>query len=106
MFFWDTLYTGSISDREFTERSGVLDLAYDVGDSVMADKGFTILDLLEARLNIPPFLKDYRNSLLPPKVIEMQEIASVRIHVERAIRQVKSFHILDGVIHATLYGSI
>ena len=74
MFFFDTLYTGSISDREFTERSGVLDLPYDVGDSVMADKGFTILDLLEARklkLNIPPFLKDTNS--LPPKVIETQE---------------------------------
>jgi hypothetical protein len=74
----------------------------------MADKGFTILDLVKARglkLNIPPFLKN-RSSLLPAEVIETQEIASVRIHVERAIRRVKGFHILDGVIDATMYGSI
>ena len=74
----------------------------------MADKGFTMLDLLEARglkLNIPPFLKD-QSSLLPAEVVETQEIASVRIHVERAIRRVKGFHILDGVIDATMYASI
>ena len=106
--FVSQLYTGSISDRELTERSGVLELPYDRGDSIIADKGFTILDLLEARglkLNIPPFLKD-RSSLLPAEVVETQEIASVRIHVERAIRRVKGFHILDGVIDATMYGSI
>ena len=106
--FVSQLYTGSISDRELTERSGVLELSYDRGDSIMEDKGFTILDLLEARglkLNIPPFLKD-RSSLLPAEVVETQEIASVRIHVERAIRRVKGFHILDGVIDATMYGSI
>ena len=106
--FVSQLYTGSISDRELTERSGVLDLPYDRGDSIMADKGFTILDLVEVRglkLNIPPFLKN-RSSLLPAEVIETQEIASVRIHVERAIRRVKGFHILDGVIDATMYGSV
>ena len=106
--FVSQLYTGAISDREITERSGVLDLPYDVGDCIMADKGFTISDLVEPKglkLNIPPFLKD-RGALNPTEIIETQEIASVRIHIERAIRRVKSFHILDGVIDATMYGTI
>ncbi|KAK2561962.1 hypothetical protein P5673_015389, partial [Acropora cervicornis] len=37
---------GSMSDREIVERSGILDLPFTEGDSVMADKGFTISDIL------------------------------------------------------------
>jgi hypothetical protein len=49
-------FGGSVSDKELTAQSGILDLL-DPGDSVMADRGFTIADLLEPRgvdLNIPP----------------------------------------------------
>lgn len=44
--FISQLYTGSISDRETVERSGMLDLPFNEGDSMMADKGFTISDIL------------------------------------------------------------
>ena len=56
--FISQLYTGSISDREITERSGFLDLPFDDNDSVMEDKGFTIQDLqpVGVFLNIPPIL--------------------------------------------------
>ena len=56
--FIGQLYTGSISDREMVERSGFLNLPFLEGDSVMADKGFTIEDILPlgVSLNIPPFL--------------------------------------------------
>lgn len=59
--FQSQLYSGCISDREIVERSGILDLPYDDGDGVMADKGFTIDDLLPlgVSLNIPPFLGHY-----------------------------------------------
>lgn len=40
------LYTGSISDREIDVRSGFLDLPFQENDSIMADKVFTIQDLL------------------------------------------------------------
>lgn len=52
------LYTGSITDREIVERSGFLNLPFSKGDTVMADKGFTIDDILPlgVSLNIPPFL--------------------------------------------------
>jgi len=55
--FISILYTGSISDKEITERSEFLDLPFDDNDSVKADKGFTIQDLLPVgvSLNIPPF---------------------------------------------------
>ncbi|PFX11864.1 THAP domain-containing protein 6 [Stylophora pistillata] len=46
MIFVSELYTGSISDREIVVRSGFLDLPFDDKDLVMADKGFTIDDLM------------------------------------------------------------
>ena len=56
--FISQLYTGHISDREIVTRSGFLNLPFSRGDSVMADKGFTVEDLLPlgVSLNIPPFL--------------------------------------------------
>ena len=58
--FMSFLYPVSISDKELTRQSGILNLL-DCGDSVMADRGFDIEDDLILRgvhLNIPPFLKD------------------------------------------------
>ncbi|XP_021373838.1 uncharacterized protein LOC110463521 [Mizuhopecten yessoensis] len=56
--FISALHTGSISDKEITKVSGLIDLL-DVGDEVMADKGFLIQDLLQkvgAKVVVPPFL--------------------------------------------------
>ena len=53
------LYPGSVSDKELTRRSGILDLL-DEGNRIMEDQGFDIkedLALLGVRLNIPPFMK-------------------------------------------------
>ena len=44
--FIGQLYSGSISDKEIVERSGFLKLPFENGDCVMADKGFTIKDVL------------------------------------------------------------
>ena len=54
--FVSSLFPGCISDKELTRRSGLLDLL-EPGDSVMADRGFDIEDLLlrGVQLNIPPF---------------------------------------------------
>ena len=37
--FVSSLYPGSISDKELTRQSGIMDL-HEPGDSVMADRGF------------------------------------------------------------------
>ena len=53
----------------------------------MADKGLTIQDL-GVPLNIPPFLGS--SSQMPAEdVVKTQEIASLRIHVERVINKIK-----------------
>ena len=106
--FISQLYTGSISDREITERSGLLKLPFHAGDCLMADKGFDIQDLLDpigVKLNIPPFLH-MQDQMTSEDVIQTQQIASERIHVERAINKVKNFHIFDQVIPLSLSGSI
>ena len=88
--FVSQLYNGSISDREIVYCSGFLDLPFNEGDSVMAEKGFTVEDLLAlgVKLNIPPFLCS--SIQMPTKeVVWTQEIASLRIHVERVINKIK-----------------
>ena len=85
-------------------RSGFLNKQFDRGDSVMADKGFTIQDLLPlgVSLNIPSFLGS-KGQMTPEEVVATQSIASLRIHVERAINKVKNFHIWDSVVPFTLF---
>ena len=50
--FISQLYTGRISDRDIVVRSGLLDLPFQEKDSIMADKGFTIQDLLPLRASV------------------------------------------------------
>ncbi len=80
------------------EKSGFLDLV-DIGDDYMADKGFLIRRLLGMRgatLNMPPF--SHGRQLASRAVTRTRRIASARIHVERAIRRLKAFRILNGPI--------
>lgn len=74
--FISELYGGCISDRELTVRCGILDL-FEPGDTVMADRGFQIADLLAERgvdLNIPP-------SKLQPQLTEDELVETRRIAV-------------------------
>jgi len=62
----------------------------------MADHGFTVKDMLQevgAELNIPPFMEGGQQ-LSAKEVQEGRCIASLRIHVERAIGRIKTFTIL------------
>ena len=70
----------------------------------MTDKGFTLADMLEKKgctLNIPPF-RSSSTQFSSQNVLKTQEIATLRIHVERAIGHVKIFHIFDGVLSLSL----
>jgi len=97
IFFVSPLYVGSISDVELTKCCGLLDVLQDKpGVAIMADRGFTIKDILKeinVELNIPPFLLD-KQQLTAAEVEEGRKIAAVRIHVERAIGRIKQFAIL------------
>ena len=69
----------------------------------MADRGFTIKQTLQemgVELNIPPFLEGRQQ--LPAKEIQKgRRIASLRIHVERAIGRIKTFTILKQILPIT-----
>ena len=89
------VYVGSISDGHAHVVS-----CDKPGISIMADRGFTIMDMLKdlnIELNSPPFL-DGRRQLPPQEVESDKNIASVRVHVEQAIGRIKTFSILKGVI--------
>jgi hypothetical protein len=98
--FISALYLGSISDPALTRDCGFLDhLEGMPGVSIMADRGFTIkesLSRLNVELNLPPFMEG-RGQLPPEDVQQGRSIASLRIHVERAIGRMKQYKILAGV---------
>ncbi|XP_052775013.1 uncharacterized protein LOC128213399 isoform X2 [Mya arenaria] len=106
--FVSQLYWGNIPNREIAQRSGFLGLEFKAGDSVMADKGFDIQDLLDEkdiRLNIPPVLGQYIQKT-DIEVKRTQIFGAERIHVERATNKIKNFHIFDQVVPSPLFSSI
>ena len=93
--FVSKLYAGRISDKKLTQACGILTFL-DEGDVIMADKGFDIAEDAAAyrvRMNIPPFL--HNSQFSEEDLLETRRIASIRIHVERAIEQIKNFRILQ-----------
>lgn len=101
--FVSDAFEGSISDVEIVKQSQFLD-KLEPGDLVLADRGFTIRELLAERgadLNIPPFLHG-RDSLTAGEEIQTRQIARVRIHVERCIERIKKFRLLQKIIPLSL----
>ena len=101
--FVSDLWGGNTSDRYITEHCGFLDLISE-GDAVMADRGFTIRDLLllrKATLIIPPFTRKCTfgkgRKLTPKEIKKTKNIAKLRIHVERAIHRLKKFQLLSNM---------
>lgn len=96
--FVSTLYGGSISDKELTQKSGLIEkLQY--GDVIMADKGFNIQEMLACKgvkVNVPPFMNE-SGQFNEGELLETRRIASLKIHVERAMERIKNYHILDFV---------
>ncbi len=93
--FVSKVYGGSASDRYVFEEE-FLDKV-EPGDAIMVDRGFNIADLLlakKAKLHIPPFTREKNGSdcrtLNQSEIVKTREIASLRIHVERAIERMKT----------------
>jgi len=70
---------------ELTRLSDFLEVIKDKpGIAIMADRGFTIKDMLDKfqiELNIPPFLNE-RKQLPSGEVEQGRKVAAVHIHVE------------------------
>jgi hypothetical protein len=101
--FVSDLWVGSISDKQLTKKCGIIDLCEE-GDSIMADKGFTISDLTTPKgikLIMPPF-KRSNCKFSKREVQQTRDIANARIHVERQMERIKNFRIVQGVMPITM----
>ena len=96
--FTSDLYGGSASDKAITADCGLLQ-HLQPGDMVMADKGFTIRDILPegVLLNIPSFLVN--GQFTHEEAKNNRLISCARIHVERSIQRLKLFNILRHIPH-------
>lgn len=95
------LWSGNVSDKVIVEKSGFLDHLVP-GDKVMADKGFRIRGLLtlkQCKLVAPPALKG--GKLKPRGSTMARKVSNARIHIERAIRRIKTFRILSRQLKLT-----
>ncbi|XP_064476265.1 uncharacterized protein LOC135390495 [Ornithodoros turicata] len=93
--FVSKLWGGQVSDGVIIEESGLLDLL-EPGDTIMVDKGFTFPALPpHIKLYRPPYRQSHEPQMSREDVAETRRVACARVRVERAIRRVKSFHILD-----------
>jgi hypothetical protein len=116
VIFVSDLFSGSISDNGICHESGfyvLLKQLKEMGciqdnDGIMADKGFRIekdLQELKLKLNIPPFASS-ASQMCVGDVALTRKIAAHRIHIERAINQIKNFKLVNRRIPGTLFHSI
>ena len=98
--FVSKAWGGRTSDKFLTENCGLMNKLLP-GDLVMADRGFTIHDIValkRAELAIPAFTKG-KSQLDPVDVESTRGIANVRIHVERVIGLLRNkYTILQGTL--------
>jgi hypothetical protein len=104
--FVSSLYAGRTSDKKITSDCGILN-PVEPGDEIMADRGFDIESDMPhgVFLNIPSFL-DGRPQLSAEDEAKTRKIASVRVHVERAMARIKNYRILHQVIPLSLADSL
>ena len=79
-----------MSDKAITRECGILNKLLP-GDVVLADRGFTIYDLVEqyqAHAKLPAFTRG-KNQIEAKESAASRELARIRIHVERLIGMVK-----------------
>lgn len=88
-------YGGHSSDSFITTDSDFASKLED-GDEVLADKGFPEIKVNgQAITIIPPRARKGQKRFTREQMAKTKKIASVRIHVERAIQRLKIFKILS-----------
>ena len=86
---------GAMSDKRLVKESGIIS-KFEPGDTVLADRGFNIQELLlprQVKLVIPPFLKKKKQFTIEDDT-RTKQVANARIHIERVIGRLKDYDIL------------
>lgn len=88
------LFPGSTSDKIIVKSCEILD-QMEPGDLILTAKGLLIKDILPngVTVNAPPYLST--EQITPEQVRRIECIARATIHVERAIKRMKSYKILS-----------
>lgn len=95
--FVSKAFGGHITDKEICVASGFYDILEDY-DEVMADRGFPIAMELNTRhctLRVPKGRRGI-DQFAKEDIHQIKQVANTRIHVERAIKRIKTFVILQG----------
>ncbi len=101
-FYENNTSARHITKTEFIEK-------FEPGDAVIADRGFTFGDLLlkrSGKLNLTSLQgskKKEINALNQSEVSKTRNTASLGIHVERAIKRMQNFKILNQIISFTFW---
>ena len=106
--FFSELFSGAISDKELTVRSGLTKVNYPPGAEIMADQGFHLRDIEKEKnwkFIIPSFL-DQSGQYDSTAIGNNMKISSVRIRVEHTIGRTHIFRILSTPIPCQLLFSI
>lgn len=100
------MYGGRASDKFITSDCADLLQNLESGKgSVMADRGFVVEGILSdmgVKLHMPAFKGQDRPQLSAAEGATSEKISSVRIHIERAIQRIKTYHILDGELKLSM----
>lgn len=105
--FVSNVYGGNASDRHIFEKEFLGKV--EPGDAIMVDRGFNVADLLlekKAKVHNPPFTRkngSNQRMLNQNEIQKTKEIASLRIHVERAIERMKNYKLLARTIDMSLW---
>lgn len=102
--FVSSLWSGSVTDKELFKQCGIIPLLEE-DMAVMVDKGFRIDGLVPCKVYQPPFLVG-KSQLTTGEVHLTQDIARLRVHVERINRRIKENKLFDTVVPLTIAGSI
>lgn len=101
--FISRVWGGHTPDRHIVQKDGDLFIPrLESGDIILADKGFTVGDLLPGHieLNMPPFIFT-SSQMTKQQFFQTQQIAAPRIVVEMKMEQIKNFKIIQSRLPLT-----
>ena len=102
-------YGGRATDIQIVQDSGFISSKYHYpGDQLLADREFALEEDFAAEYSSELFIPAFKKGQLTAKEVETtRQIATVRIHIERIIGEIKNlFRILDGRLPITFIKSL